>query len=104
MSWSLIDIDGDRSTPKTSMLVALPSSSHPVSFHIINTWFFSTIANIANRDQVDPYISQVTGDHPTSTSLSKAKHLLNPDYIGFGVCILDKEGYNATRVLDNSYT
>jgi hypothetical protein len=46
----------------------------------------------------------VTGDHPTSTGLRKAKHLLDPDYIGFGVCILDKEGYNAIRVPDNSYT
>jgi hypothetical protein len=37
------------------------------------------IANIANRDQIDPYISQVIGDHPTSTGLSRAKHLLDPE-------------------------
>jgi len=34
----------------------------------------STIANIANRDQVSTYLSQVTGNHPASTELSMAKH------------------------------
>jgi hypothetical protein len=41
--------------------------------------FFFTIANIANHDQINLYISQVTGDHPTFTCLSMAKHLLGPD-------------------------
>jgi len=34
----------------------------------------SMIANIANRDQVSTYLSQVTGNHPGSTELSMAKH------------------------------
>jgi hypothetical protein len=41
----------------------------------INTWLISTIANIANRDQVSIYSSWVTGNHSTSTGLSMAKHL-----------------------------
>ena len=49
--------------------------SLPVSIYIIITWLFSTIANIANRDRVSTYISQVTGNHPTSTGLSMAKHV-----------------------------
>jgi hypothetical protein len=65
--------------PRPPCLVASLSSSRPVSFQIINTWFFSTIANIANHDQIDPYILQVTGNHPTSIDLSLAKHLLDPE-------------------------
>ena len=38
----------------------------------------STIANIANRALVSTYISQVTGNHPTSTGLSIAKHTFDP--------------------------
>jgi hypothetical protein len=45
----------------------------PSLIHLF-TWFFFTIANIANYDQIDPYISQVIGNHLTSTSLSMAKH------------------------------
>ena len=60
--WSLIGIDGIT-------WINLPHRLHPTSIYII-TWFFSTIANIANRDQVSTYISQVTGNHLTSTELS----------------------------------
>ena len=38
----------------------------------------STIANIANRGLISTYISQVTGNHPTSTDLSIAKHIFDP--------------------------
>ena len=38
----------------------------------------STIAIIANRDQISTYILQVIGNHPTSTGLSKAKHQFDP--------------------------
>ena len=42
------------------------------------TWLFSTISNIVNRALVSTYILQVTGNHPTSTSLSIAKHIFDP--------------------------
>jgi len=38
----------------------------------------SMLANIANRDQVSTYLSQVTGNHPASTELSMAKHHFDP--------------------------
>jgi hypothetical protein len=38
----------------------------------------STIANIANHDQIDP-ILQVTGNHPTSTDLSMAKQVFDSE-------------------------
>ena len=38
----------------------------------------SMIAIIANRDQISIYILQVTGNHPTSTELSMAKHIFDP--------------------------
>ena len=38
----------------------------------------STIAIIANRDQLSTYMFQVTGNHLSSTGLSKAKHIFNP--------------------------
>ena len=38
----------------------------------------STIANIANYDQVSTYLSQVIGNHPASTELSMAKHKFDP--------------------------
>ena len=44
----------------------------------ITPWFFSMIANIANRASVSTYISHVTGNHPTSTGLSMAKHMFDP--------------------------
>jgi hypothetical protein len=40
------------------------------------------ITIIANHNQVFTYISQVTGNHPTSTGLSKAKQLFDPDLTG----------------------
>jgi hypothetical protein len=48
---SLIDTDRDRSTPKTFMPCCFTIVIPPglIWFHFINTWFFSTIANIANR-------------------------------------------------------
>ena len=44
----------------------------------ITQWFYSTIANVANRASVSTYISQVIGNHPTSTGLSRAKHIFDP--------------------------
>jgi len=38
----------------------------------------STIANIANRDQVSTYLSQVIENHPASTELSMPKHHFDP--------------------------
>ena len=38
----------------------------------------STIAIIANRDQLSTYMFQVIGNHLTSTVLSKAKHIFDP--------------------------
>ena len=49
-----------------------PASSY------ITQWFCSTIAIIANRDSVSTYISQVIGNHPTSTGLSMVKHIFDP--------------------------
>ena len=40
----------------------------------ITPWFFSMIANIANRASVSTYISQVKGNHSTSIGLSMTKH------------------------------
>jgi hypothetical protein len=46
----------------------------PPGLHLsINTWLFSMITIIANHNQVSTYISQVTGNHLTSTGLSMAK-------------------------------
>jgi len=36
------------------------------------------IGNIANRDQISTYLSQVTGNHPASTELSMAKQYFDP--------------------------
>jgi hypothetical protein len=38
----------------------------------------STIANIVNCDQISTYISQVIGNHSTSTGPSIAKHIFDP--------------------------
>jgi hypothetical protein len=35
-------------------------------------------SNIANRDEVSTYLSQVIGNHPASTELSMAKHYFDP--------------------------
>ena len=52
-----------------------PTQDSARSLFIISTWFFfPMVANIANRDQSSSYISQVIGNHPTSTGLSIAKH------------------------------
>jgi hypothetical protein len=67
--WSLSGSDGITS-------VILQPRLHSASIYII-TWFFSMIANIANRDQVSTYSLQVTGNHLTSTELSMAKHLFD---------------------------
>ena len=49
------------------------------------------IENIVNRALVSTYISQVTGNHPTSTGLSRAKHIFDPGPIQGERCIyLDK--------------
>jgi hypothetical protein len=48
----------------------------------INTWLLSMITIITNNNQISTYISQVTGNHPTSTGLSMAKQLFDPDLIG----------------------
>ena len=49
----------------------------PASIYI-TPWFFSMTANIANRALVSTYISQVIGNHLTSTGLSMAKHVFDP--------------------------
>jgi hypothetical protein len=67
---SLIGTDGITS-------VILQPRFYLASIYII-TWFFSTIANIANRDQVSTYISHVTVNYPTSTELNMVKHLFDP--------------------------
>jgi hypothetical protein len=41
----------------------------------INTWSFLWNHHITKSNQTTTYSSQVTGYHPTSTSLSRAKHL-----------------------------
>ena len=50
---------------------------HPASIYI-TPWFYSMIANIASCTSVSTYISQVIGNHPTSTGLSMAKHIFDP--------------------------
>jgi hypothetical protein len=46
-----------------------------LAFTYLITWFFFMIVNTANRDQGSTYISQVIGNHLTSTILSIAKHI-----------------------------
>jgi hypothetical protein len=60
---SLTDIDGDRSTPKTSMPCCF-SIDIPSGLHSLLTQLFSTIANIANRDRIFS-ILKVTWNHLT---------------------------------------
>jgi hypothetical protein len=48
----------------------------------INTWLLSMITIIANHNQVSTYNPQVTGNHPTSTSLNMAKQLFDPNLTG----------------------
>jgi hypothetical protein len=64
----------------------------------------SMIANIANHDPVSTYISQVTGNHPTSTGLCIAKHKFwSWTYIGWRYTFLDKERHMHQVVPTNSY-
>jgi hypothetical protein len=63
----LIDTDGIT-------ISTTPTYKTPPGLIHLFIWFFFTIANIANCDQIDPYISQVIGNHLTSTGLSMAKH------------------------------
>ena len=85
MMLSLSGLDGITS-------IILQPTLRPASIYI-TTWFFSTIANIANRDLVSTYISQVIGNHPTSTELSMAKHIFDPGPTPVSMYIfLDKEG------------
>jgi hypothetical protein len=61
------------------------------------------IANIANRAIYEyPYISQVTGNHLTSTALSRAKHLFDPELIGFMVYFLDKDRISMQKVFSSN--
>jgi hypothetical protein len=72
--------------------VILQPRLRPASIYII-TWFFSIIANIVNCNQISTYISQVTGNHPTFTKLSMAKHIFDPGPTqGSMYMFLDKEG------------
>jgi hypothetical protein len=62
------------------------------------------IANIANRDQVFTYISQVIGNHLTSTGLSLARHRSTySSSKGIGTYIVDKARQDAPIVSPNSY-
>jgi hypothetical protein len=89
--------------PRPPCLVASLSSSRSVSFYFINTWFFSTIANIANRAIYEyPYSSQVIGNHlilPLKAGLSTYSILV---YIGFKVCFLDKDGISMQQVFSSN--
>ena len=63
----------------------------------------STIANIVNRALVSTYISQETGNHPTSTGLSLAKHLFDPGPIPVKGVISGQGMYMHQVVSFNSY-
>jgi hypothetical protein len=54
----------------------------PPGLHLSNTWLLSMITILANHNQVSTYNSQVTGNHLTSTGLSMAKQLFDPDLTG----------------------
>jgi hypothetical protein len=71
----------------------MPCCSHiPSGLQLyLNTWLYSTIANIANRDQLSTYFA---GDKksPTSTGLSMAKQHSILDLHGIhGIIMVDKE-------------
>ena len=51
-----------------------PTQSPFIYQHMV----ISTIENITNHALVSTYISQVTGNHLTSTDLSIAKHTFDP--------------------------
>jgi hypothetical protein len=68
--WSLTDKDKIKHA----------QSLDPFGLHLfIITWLFSTIASIANRDQVSTYITD-DRKSPTSTGLSMAKHRTSYSY------------------------
>ena len=73
MFWSLIDTDRITISHHTTNI-----QDSTRSLFIQHHMLFSTIANIANRASVSTYISQVTGNHPTSIGLSMAKHIFDP--------------------------
>ena len=74
MNRSLTDTDGDKIGTKTSMPCCFSITILSGLLFIHEQMVISTIANIANHALVSTYISQVTGNHPTSTGLSIAKH------------------------------
>ena len=90
MHRSLNDTDRDRSTPKTSMSCCFSINIPPGLLFIHQHMVISMIANIANRALVFTYISQVIGNHLTSTSLSMAKHMFNPRPTQGSSIFLDK--------------
>jgi hypothetical protein len=80
-----------------------PKASMPCCLHIppgiqlyLNTWLYSTIANIANYGQLSTYFA---GDRksPASTGLSMAKQHSILDLHGIhGIIKVDKEGIYAS--------
>ena len=78
MNRSLTDTDGDKIGTKTSMSCCFSITIPPDLLFIHQHMVISTIAIISNHDQISTYISQVTGNHPTSTGLRMAKHVFDP--------------------------
>ena len=66
----------------------------------ITPLFCSMIANVANRAPVSTYISQVTGNHPTSTGLSMARHIFDPGPI-IGLKYMFGQGSSMHQVFPN---
>ena len=74
---SLTNIDGINRHQDLHALLLLyhnPARSPFIYQHMV----ISMIVNIASRALVSTYILQVTGNHPTSTGLSIAKHTFDP--------------------------
>ena len=61
------------------------------------------MAIITNRAPVSTYISQVTGNYPTSTGLSMAKHMFDPGPIPVKGVIAGQGMYMHQVVPFNSY-
>ena len=83
--------------------ISQPTHKLHMASSYITPWFFSTIANIVNRAPVSTYISQVIGNHPTSTELSMAKHIFNPRPIPVKGVISGQGMYMHQVVPFNSY-
>jgi hypothetical protein len=85
--------------PRPPCLVASLSSSRRVSFHFINTRFFSMIANIANHAICISL--KLTGDResPLKAGLSIYSSL---SYIGFMVYSLDKDWISIHQVFSSN--